>query len=54
MIKEDENNLNQLIKSLKQNTDKLEDFYELMDIEEFNKIKKLMMRINHEILLKIK
>ena len=54
MIKEDENGLNQLINSLKQNADKLENSYELKDIEEFNKIKKLMLRINNEILLKVK
>lgn len=54
MEKEDENALSQLIKTLKQNTDKLEDSYELKDVEEFNKIKKLMLRINKEILIKIK
>ena len=54
MEKEDENALSQLIKTLKQNTDKLEDSYELKDVEEFNKIKKLMLRINKEIIIKIK
>jgi hypothetical protein len=51
MIKKEEiPMLNQLVVSLEENLENLENFYEKKDFENFSKIKKLMVSIQNKIL----
>ncbi len=53
-MKRDDEFLTQLVESIENYVDKLEEAYNKKDIEEFNKIKKMMLQINNRILMQIK
>ena len=53
-MKRDDEFLTQLVESLEMAIDKLENFYYKKDIEEFNRIKKMMLQVNNQISMQIK
>jgi len=53
-MKRDDEFLTQLVESLENAIDKLEDSYYKKDIDRFNQIKKMMLQINDKISMQIK